>query len=415
MVVKEEVYVLKTKAFHKIIVEFVFPSERIDAFSIYGNLLIRLLTKKTKNYPTEEAFSNALIEHFVMSFTLTKSNCGENWFYTYHMEIADNKILKEKDFSYQKTIDFLLDAIYNPYALEDSFHEEEVEIARKRLSTYIESGQKNILSYSSMRLEEIIDDCGYFNDSIYQHQDDIKRVSSQDLYSYYKEAIGSKRPFVFIAGNVEDSFVKLLKESFPKSLVAPSFIPYQVKPFLVRNDVKIVEEKASYNQSIVKFVYKVLDYQKEDEVFMSVLSFLLSSQSSNVLKEYLRTKEGLIYTASTDYHIYHGFFMISAQIYRDTYEKTKETIYEIIKHLQDVTFIKERLENVKERKRINLERQKDSFSSIFEDFKLASFGILNTLQEEYEVLKDITAEEFVKFIKRLKLDTIYYLEGSKDE
>lgn len=412
---KEKFNSIKTESFRKIILDFIFPCHRNDTFSVYGNLLVRLLTKKTNQYKTEEEFSNALIENYVMDFSLSKSNCGENWFYMYRFIIADNAILKDSQYDYQKTLSFIMDTIYNPYALSDSFYKEEVENAKNRLSVYIESGFKNINSYANIRMEELVDDCHYFSDSIYQHKKDIHKVTSKELYSYYKEIIGSKKPLVFAYGNIEDSFADLLKKSFGESRECSSYIPYQIRPFLPREEVNLVEETGTYNQSILKFVYKIKDYKQEDEVYFSLLRFLLSSQSTRILQEFLRDRDKLVYTASSDYNVCHGLFIIHAQIYREKYEVAKQTIFEIIKRLQDVSFLSPKIESIKERKRINLERQKDSFSSLIADFRMKYFQTGYPLNEEYEILKKITPEEFVDFVKRLKLDTIYYLEGSKDE
>lgn len=414
MVVKNEINVLKTDAFHKIVLDFIFPCKRCEDFSIYGNLLVRLLTKKTKKFPDEEAFSNALIENYVMDFSFSKSNCGENWFYTFHIVLPDNKVLKDKKYDYKKTLEFVINSIYEPFSLNNAFYEQELEIAKKKLKTYIEGGFKNINSYAQIRLEELIDDCGYFNDSLYKHQEDIENITAKELYAYYKNTIETKQPLVFVLGNVEKNFVNILKKVLPK-LEKVSYIPYHIKPFKVRKQVQTVVEVKEYNQSIVEMAYKIENYKKEDDVMMSLLQFFLNSQSSRVLSDYLRDRDKLVYVASSNYHTYYGAFLITAQIYRDKKEKTIKTIKEVMELLENPSFVKEKLANVKERKRINLERQKDSLPSILRDFEVSYFKSYNTMIEEYEKLKKITVEEFVNFMKRLKLDTIYYLEGNKDE
>lgn len=411
---KKEIQILKTDAFHKIVIDFIFPCQRCEDFSIYGNLLVRLLTKKTKKYPNEEALSNALIENYVMDFSFSKSNCGENWFYTFHIVLPDKKVLKDGEYDYEKTLKFVTESIYEPYALNHAFYESELALAKKKLKTYIEGGLKDINHYAHIRLEKLIDKEGYYKDSLYKHQEDIEKVTEENLYSYYKETIGNVCPLVFVLGNIDENFIDIMDKILPNKKVA-SFLPYQVKPFSVQKDTQIIEEVKEYNQSIVEFAYKIADFKKEDRVMLSLLQFLLSSQSSRILQNYLRDRDKLVYVAKSDYDSYHGAFLITAQIYRDKKEKTISTMKEVMKLLENVSFVEEKLENVKMRKKINLERQKDSIVSILGDFEVSYFKSRDTLEEEYEKVKDITAEEFVSFIKRLKLDTIYYLEGSKDE
>lgn len=414
MEVNNQINVIKTEAFSRIIMDFIFPVERNKDFSLYGNLLVRMLTKKTKQYPNEEAFSNALIEHYVMDFSLSKSTCGENWFYTFHVVLPDKQILKEENYDYQKTLQFVMNSIYEPFALENTFYEEELEIAKNKLKMYIESSYKNIKSYASIRIDELIDDCGYFFDSIFNNKEQLETISAKDLYKHYQETIKSVCPLVFVVGNIEDDFLKAVESNLPKKKIV-TFLPYQVKPFPLSKELKMEGECKEYNQSIVKFVYKVENYQQKDMVMLNLLRFLLSSQSSWILKDYLRTREKLVYTASSDFSSYYGLFYITAQIYREKKDKTIETIKEMMQRLEDKDFLSEKLEKVKERKRVNLERQKDTISSYMNDLQHSYFGYAPTFLEEYERIKKITAEDLISFVKRMHLDTIYYLEGSKDE
>ena len=78
-------------------------------------------------------------------------------------------------------------------------------------------------------------------------------------------------------------------------------------------------------------------------------------------------------------------------------------------------FRSEKLERVKMRKRVNLERQKDVISTYMSDLLDTYFGTAPTFLEEYEMIKNITVEDIISFVKKMHLDTIYYLEGSKDE
>lgn len=224
-----------------------------------------------------------------------------------------------------------------------------------------------------------------------------------------------KKPFIFVAGDVSKSFIKTLDNAFFKGLKPVKYIPYHVKLFLTCHQENWVNEKKEYNQSFVKVAYKVMDYQKEDLIYFTLLRFLFSSQSSNILMDYLRSRENLVYVARSSYNSYHGVFFITAQIAKGKHIQTIKTIKEVFTLLKEESFILERLENIKNRKKINLERQKDSLSSLFSDFQFSFFKTFYPLLEEYEKIKNITAKDIALFVKRLSLDTIYYLEGTKNE
>jgi hypothetical protein len=123
----------------------------------------------------------------------------------------------------------------------------------------------------------------------------------------------------------------------------------------------------------------------------------------------------LVYTAGAQIIFEKGLLIINALIYKDKKEKTINTIKQVMELLHDEEFIKNRLENIKERKRINLERQKDAMGSVLEDFIYTYFDYGITLEKEYEYLKDVKAADVVKFVNRLQLDAIYYLEGTRND
>lgn len=154
MIVAKDIQVLKTNEFNKIIIDFIFPVKREKNFSLYGNLLVRLLTQKTNVYPKEEDFSKALIKNNCMDFSFSKSECGENWFYTYHIVLPDNKVLKDPEYDFKTTIFFLLNSIYEPYGLGTSFYEEEFLHAKEKLKIFIEQNLANSNYYAQLELEK---------------------------------------------------------------------------------------------------------------------------------------------------------------------------------------------------------------------------------------------------------------------
>lgn len=411
----EKIKILKTDNFKKIYISFIFPCKREKKFSVYGPLLKRLLLLKTNKYNSEEKFINACISNYVIDFFVSHSKVGDNVYFEYGVVLPDKEILKDEDYSYKKTINFVLDSIYNTYSKEEEFYENEVEKAKKSLKIGVLRDLDNINVYSNYRLREIFDDEGYFNDSIYRNKDDIDKVSSKDLFKCYQEVIKTKRPHVFICGNVSSDFVDLINEWFSDDLTMNDFDTDNLRPYKIRKDVKHVEEKKKYSESIVKYAYKVKDYKKEDSVILPLVSSLLNSKSSHILFNYLRTKEKLVYTASANVHTLHGALMISASISSDKKEKTFETIEQVMKVMKDERKIKKYLPNIKDRIRINMEREKDSMGSLMDDFLNKEFFDDLTSSEEYEIIKGINEKDITSFMDRVYLDTVYYLEGVRDE
>ena len=413
--ISKKAYLKKTNSFKKIFIELIYPYKREENWTIHASLLIRMLLKKTNEYNDEEAFSNALIKNYIMSFQISKYNMGNNSIFKIHIAIPDNKILKDKEFNYQKTFSFFLKAIYDPLTINGFFDKKELDKAKKELKNDIDKSLNNITSYTSIKLDEIIDDEKYFTDSIFNHYNEIDQLTVEDLYNFYNEVIKTKQPAVFILGNVDKQFGEDLMNLFPNNLTANYFDTNYFKSFKKINKLKKIEESKNYSQSIVKFAYKVKNYSQEDTVILPFINSLLNSQSSNILHEYLRTKENLVYTASSNYYYNYGVLIITAKISSDKKAKTIETIYKIMNKMQDEKFINKHLENIIERRRINLEIEKDIMSSVLNNFLDTTLKYAKSSNEEYKSIKNIKPKEITKFIKRLELDTIYYLEGTNNE
>lgn len=410
-----EVKVLKTENFKKILISFIFPFNREEKYSVYGSLLKRMLMLKTNNYDSEEKFRNACIRNYLIDFFIDYSKVGDNVYFEYGAVLPDNSILKDNEYSYKKTIDFIIDSIYNPYSKDEEFYEYELEKAKKALKIAIDNDLDNINSYCNYRLKDICDDEGYFKDSVINHREDIDKVTSKDLFNYYKNVIQSKRPYIFVCGNVDDEFISILKEDFKEYTSMNDFNSDYIKPYKINKDVRNVEEKRKYNQSVVKVLYKIKDYKKEDQTLLSIVSTFLNSRSSNILFDYLRTKENLVYSTGAKTFENHGILFVTAKISSDKKNKTLETIFEVMNSLKDKKVISKYLNNIKDRKRINLERNKDSMDFIMNEFidKILYDDLTST--EEYGIIKNISENDIVNFMDRFYLDTVYYLEGVSDE
>ena len=307
--------IYKTKDFNKIVLEFLFPFKKEEKYTVYQALLLRMLQNKINRFPTEETFSNALICNYVLDFSLTYFHLSkEEDCFKYRVVLPDKQILQDSDYHFQDTFSFVMDAIYNPYHKNQCFYESELVIAKTKLKTSLQNTLKNVQGYASIQVDELIDDAGYFKDSLYKHQKEIDLVNSKELYSFYEEVIGKKRPLVFGIGNISKEMENGIISSLPDFQVATITKEY-IESYTLK-EVKYVEEEGDYNQTILKYAYKIKAFKKEDIPMLSLVHFLLSSQSSSILQEFLRTQNNLVYAVSSVCYFFHGVFIITTSIKR---------------------------------------------------------------------------------------------------
>lgn len=406
--------IINNKNFKKIVLDFLFPYSYEEKDTVLRFLLSRVLIK-TNTYPTEELIANAKIKNFIIDGGYSSFARGNTVYYEYRVTIPDKNILQDENYSYEKTMKFIIDTIYNPYSKDNEFYEEELDKAKNKLKISIDESLNKVEAYSSIKLDNIIDDEKKFKATIYKYKDEIDKVTVRDLYNHYEKVIKSKRPIVFAIGDIDSEFINVLNSNLNDSEIITNIDTNYINGFEnIKDDVKEVQESKNFSQSILKVAYKVKDYKKSDAPILSLINFMLSSQSSKILYDYLRYENPLCYVCNSTAYMNYGVLIINVQIYREKKDLALEQIKNVMEKLKNEEFVDKYLENVKDRKRINLIRRQDSIYCILDDFMDNYLDNRMPLDEEYEIIKDLTSKDIVNLVNRLQLDTIYYLEGTRD-
>lgn len=154
---------------------------------------------------------------------------------------------------------------------------------------------------------------------------------------------------------------------------------------------------------------------EEDIIPLGLVSSLLSSLSSRLLQKVLRDEHELVYSTKSCSYLRSGVLEVTAFIHKDNKDIVIEKIKEVIESLKDAEFIREFLDNIIDRKRINLLKLLDDKYALLDEIICKELGFDLLASEQYEIVKNISAEELSKFVDRLVLDTIFFVEEEDDE
>ena len=129
----------------------------------------------------------------------------------------------------------------------------------------------------------------------------------------------------------------------------------------------------------------------------------------------LRDEEEIVYSAFSSSHIRAGTLFIDCYINKNNKDLAISKIKEVMNSLKDAEFIKPFLDNIVERSRLNLLRLLDDKNILLDEVvvKTLVFDITNI--EKHEVIKNFSSEDISKFVERLVLDTVYFLEEEEHE
>lgn len=399
--------------FHINTIELWYPikvdMEDIASFPI----LFHLLMKTNYNYKTEESFQKELLRRYIRNIGVERASYGKQEFLKFYMVLPDQSVIQDVDIN--NCLDFFLETIYQPNIVDSTFPQDDFEREKEQLKKVYDNSIKNRNQYTIRQVIKQVDTDGFLKMGVFHHPEMIDLLTNEQLYQCFNKYIVNKKPMIFLAGHESiKSLIPRLKEYFKKSELMP--INQESNCYLKRQNGPLeMVEKKPYQQSTLAVVYKIPDMKAEEQLKFFVMKNILSSNSSKLLFEKLRTEAGLVYSTNVDSYSHFGMIILYAEFEKNSKEEVLSIIKDVVHSLQDNSVIEDRLELIKEGKRINLLRQKDSFGSILADKIESYLGLETTLEEDYQIIKNYKVEDISEFSSRLQLDFVYYLEGDIHE
>ncbi len=418
LTVPSQAIIQKNTDFDVVMIRLLFPFEDKEENIVKASLLPLILNYKTAHFATEEALAKEKLRRNILSLNSQLVVVGTTGCILFNLAVPRPNLLKEDTF--ESAWELLKEVIYHPYIEDCGFDSFDLTREIENLKKEIGNSKKTLRGYFPTRVREICDTDPekIFSRLIDNHMEQLDEVTPANLYDFYQEVIGQKKPLCFVFGNVEEKETqRLYQKYFPtkdENISLTKDYAHYLSPF--RREPQYIEEVKPFKQSALVLLYKVQNMQEEDCVCLSILGSLLNSQSSSILLQKLRKEEGLVYSAGFQFYSNYGVVQLTAFIDRNKMEKAKEKMFEAIAFLKDEKKVKPLLEKVLDRKRIALERNKDSRQFLFDDFMEDYLDIRENAQKEFTKAKKITTKDIHKMVNRLCLDTIYFVkEEVKDE
>ena len=155
-------------------------------------------------------------------------------------------------------------------------------------------------------------------------REDIENITVSGMEVYHRNTFCAENATLFIAGNIDDSEIRLLSrfcEDIPKgkSSILPQIIP-DIQP-----EKFIVEERDDLNQSSIRICRRLFAYENPDRYDFSILNTILGDYFGSRLMKNLREEKGYTYGIFSN-NLYFGntsIFYIDTDVNMD---KTKDAI-----------------------------------------------------------------------------------------
>lgn len=371
------------------------------------NLLNDLLINTSKKYKTSRDIEIETEELYDLGVSSNPHKSGN-----YHIISFKETFLNEKYTEVgmnEKSIEFLLELIFNANINDNKFDKEYFEIIKRTVEDDIKSLKDNTKKYSLTRLYEEMDKgplsyrtCGYL--------EDVDKITESNLYDYYKTVIENDKIDIFIIGNLSDTYEQLFNKYIPDTIRIEDNISHYL-------DLEVAEEKEKKetiktNQSKLSIGLKIKDITDfELKYVINLYSLILGGSSNSKLFKVVREENSLCYYISSSVSVISKIITIIAGINASDYDETIKLIKEEIDRLKNGNITEQDIEEAKKIYISGCKEVYDSPNLIINNYLSHEYADLDIVSDRIKKIEKVTKEDIIRLANKVVIDTIFLLEG----
>lgn len=276
----------------------VFITVPLSRETVTLNTVIPAVLKRgTANLDSQEKISIELENMYGSSFDCGIEKIGDNHVIKFYLEsLNDNFIPNDAGISaqsypgvyrqeplqeqLQKSINLLLDVIFNPLLIDDGFKEEYVNSEKNNIKTLIESKIDNKDVYSLTRCTEEMYKEQAYGLYKYGYSEDLERITAKSLYDYYISLINDSKIDIFVSGEIEKEQVlnslknnnNISKLNAREAAIAVNNEQTEIKDV---GTPQTIVEKMDVGQGKLVIGLDVILYEKDSKFPISIYNVIL--------------------------------------------------------------------------------------------------------------------------------------------
>lgn len=382
----------------------------------YAALLPRVLKNGTKSFPTMLALNRHLENLYACSLSGKTLNISDNQVLSFRAAFLRDDLIPE-DLSLTKEVCSLLsEYIFEPYFENGLLKKEYVESEKVNLCDAIRAEINDKRVYARKKLFEIMCKGEPLSVSAIGKCENVEKITPTSLTEFYKTEFSKCPVEIFFVGNCnENELIQTVKESFAKYKRAS--VPYAV-PF-VREDAENVRrevEEMSVNQGKLAMGFRTgASNSKKNTSIFRVFNEIFGASPTSKLFMNVREKLHLCYYCSSAFIAANGIMHISSGVKVGDEKKAEDEILSQLLEMQKGNFSDKDIIEAKTSIRSNYMSSKDDPDSItaFHYAQIVRGEEIEEIEETIRKCESVTKEQIVEIANTVKLDTVYFLKGTK--
>lgn len=406
-------HIINTNKFKTVTVEVDFRYSVNNKDITKTNILKDMLLSSSYNYPSEIELVKETENLYDLKLTSSNIRIGNDNILSFRTRFL-NEIYTENKMN-EESIKFLLDIIFNPNIKNGMFNEEELKRSKNRLEKNILSIKDNKLKYALFNLFSKYPDKPYSYNP-YGYIKDLDDITTESLYTYYKDIINNSIIDIFVVGDVDSDKIKnIFKDNFKAYMFHPKKIDILVKELEPAKRIKKYKDIEEANQSqftMLCSLNNLTDFERK--YVLLVYNEMLGGSSNSILFDTVRGKNSYAYYVNSSHKAYDNILFIYAGIEPGIDEAVLKLVRKSLLDITKGKFSDELLESSK----------KAIISGITTSFDYP-VGIINNYlakvlvdSEDADIriknIEKITKNDIISLAKKIKPNAVYVLEGQHE-
>ena len=408
-------HLINTDKFKTITMKVVFSSPIKKEEITMRNVLSDILLQSSKKYESRRELTIKAEDLYAADIYNNTQRLGNYILTSMNLQVLNDKYTEEGNF--EKAVKFLSEIIFNPDIENNSFKEDKLDLVLSNVKVALESLKEDATNYSLLRLMEAYDKDSPASFRMVGYQEDINKINPENLYAYYQKMIDYDYVDIYVVGDINNNKVQeIIKKYFKFRIVKKQRTKYELKQKTLRNRRLIAKETIENNQSKLAIACNITKASKYEINYPLVLANIIygGGPDSKLFKD-VREKNSLCYSIYSYPVKLDNLLVISAGIDKDNYQKTLDLTTKILKDMKQGKFNDKDISIAKEYYNTACEEVEENEYKIINEY--LSQEILGTepLEERVKIMNKVTKKDIIKVIKKVNMDTVFLLEGVKDE
>ncbi len=396
-------------------VSAVLPIERDKVWKT--TLLLAVLRRGTQKYPTLASINARLDYLFGTELSIRNFYRGDSQIVGFTVDFLDTSFVTDREELLDGILDVISQILYHPLLDEEGrLLERYVESEKKLQCEAIRAVRNNPRAYALEHCLELVyadEPCGA---PVAGREEDIMAISAAELTAHWRELISAIRFDCFFVGREK---AEVLCPRLNAALCSPGTkamepsLLYRV-PAAIKAETLRVEESLPVSQGQLLLSYRTdITLTHSDYASCVLLNEILGASPISKLFLNVREKLGLCYHCSSSFNGFKGTLTVSCGLEPKNRELAQREILAQLEAIRRGEIGEEELLAAKKSLE-NVYRQLTDSPSAMESFYYgrALLGLDTTIEESRARFADVTREQIVAAANSLKLDTVYFLNGT---